>query len=257
MQHLTVIVMRNLCSVYVVFNGLVTAHLSFNFRTPTMNCFLKKLVFIKQYSSSFITCLSACTNHATPSFQKASRSNIQYTSVSRGGGAPGTPPPYKSSCIGLQKRQNAPFTFLVFTMFSIFPKYRFKSVIMRQSTSVFSKAAYSTPLDEVKTCPVFLIVVLNTRKRPCFKMISAVAYCFKYRQNTPFTVIVFIFCSSKAIKMSSEWTIHRHCFHFSFTVPNRSKYRQNEPFTVPVFNFSLKFHIVSSTVKIHHLPSRF
>ena len=137
-------------------------------------------------------------------FSKRQVGHISNTLAYPGGGAHPAPPPYTSSCIGLQKRQNAPFTFLVFTMFSIFPKYRFKSVIMRQSTSVFSKAAYSTPLDEVKTCPVFLIVVLNTRKRPCFKMISAVAYCFKYRQNTPFTVIVFIFCSSKAFKISSE-----------------------------------------------------
>ena len=126
-------------------------------------------------------------------------------------------------------------------MFSIFPKYRFKSVIMRQSTSVFSKAAYSTPLDEVKTCPVFLIVVLNTRKRPCFKMISAVAYCFKYRQNTPFTVIVFIFLLQFQIVPNTVRMNHLpSLFLFFFSaVPYCCTYRQNEPFTVLVVNISL------------------
>jgi len=76
----------------------------------------------------------------------------------------------------------------------------------------------------------------KTRKRPCFKMISAVPYRFKYRQNTPFTFLVFIFfCSSKSFNISPEWTTHRTCFHW----------------------FLLQFQIVPNTVRMNHLPSLF
>ena len=71
-------------------------------------------------------------------------------------------------------------------------------------------------------------------------MISAAPYRFKYRQNTPFTVLVFIFSAvPNRLKclQSEPYTVP--VFVFSFTVPNRPKYRQNELFTVPVFNFYL------------------
>ena len=65
---------------------------------------------------------------------------------------------------------------------------------------------------------------------------TAVPIRFKYRQNAPFSVLVFIFSLQ---------------FQIFF------KYRQNAPFSVLVFMFSLQFQIVSNTVRMHHLVSLF
>ena len=104
---------------------------------------------------------------------------------------------------------------------------------------------------------------------------------FECRQNAPFTVLVFIFslqfhivsntirmhhlpslfsfflCNSISFKIPSECTIYRPCFHFFSASPYRFKYRKNAPFTVLVYIFFLQFHIVSNTVRMHHLPSLF
>ena len=68
-------------------------------------------------------------------------------------------------------------------------------------------------------------------------MISAVRNHFKYSQNAPFIVLVFIFFSA---------------------VPNSFECRQNAPFSVLVFIFfSLQFQIVSNADRMHHLASLF
>ena len=72
---------------------------------------------------------------------------------------------------------------------------------MRQISEVPGlRAAYFTPLNEVKTGAVFLIAVLNI--------------------------------------VSKSVIIHAKTFWFSFAVTNRLKCLQNEPYTVLVFFFS-------------------
>ena len=86
---------------------------------------------------------------------------------------------------------------------------------------------------------------------------SAVPTRSKCRQNAPFIVldINLFHCSSKQYRMLSECTIQRPCFHFFFC---SFKCRQNALYLASLFSkCSLKFHIVSDTVRMHHLSSLF
>jgi len=83
-------------------------------------------------------------------------------------------------------------------------------VRMRQSTSLFSKvprlpATYFTPLDEVKTCAVFLIAVLNIVSKSV--IIHAKASLF---QND--------LCGTISFQIPSKYTINRPYFHFCSAV---------------------------------------
>ena len=81
---------------------------------------------------------------------------------------------------------------------------------MRQSTSLFSKvprlpATYFTPLDEVKTCAIFLIAVLNIVSKSV--IIHANASLF---QND--------LCGTISFQIPSKYTINRPYFHFCSAV---------------------------------------
>ena len=94
-----------------------------------------------------------------------------------------------------------------------------------------------------------------TRKRPCFKIIAAVPNRFKYRQNVPFTVFVFIVISAfpKLFQMQSECTVYRPCSHFCLQFQIVSNSVRMHALDALVLKHSLQFHNVSSTVRIHHL----
>ena len=133
-------------------------------------------------------------------------------------------PCFHKQCAFLNRfkyRQNAPFTVLVFI---ISPQFQIVSntARMHHLPSLFSLFLCNSKSFQIPSeCTIY---------RPCFHYFSAVPNCFKYRQNAPFIVLVFIFflCSSKSFQIPSECTIYRPCFHF----------------------FSLQFQIVSNTVRI-------
>ena len=116
---------------------------------------------------------------------------------------------------------------------------------MRQISEVPGlRAAYFTPLNEVKTGAVFLIAVLNIVSKSV--IIHAKASLF---QND--------LCSTISFQIPSKYTIYRPCFHF-FCSSKSFKCLQNEPYTPSLFSyFLLQFQMVSNTVRMNHLPSLF
>jgi len=138
-------------------------------------------------------------------------------------------------------------------MFSKYQKYRFKSVRMHQSTSLFSKKKSgiasarpsSHPLNEVKASAIFFIffylIAVSNIVSECVIM-HAKATLF---QND--------LCSSKSLQIASEVTIYRLLFFF-FHCSSKSFEIQSK---CTISNISLKFQIVSNTVRMHHLSSLF
>ena len=84
-------------------------------------------------------------------------------------------------------------------------------------------------------------------------------FFFKYRQNEPFIVLVFNIFSA----VPNSFECHQNApfsvlvFKMFSAVSNCFKCRQNAPLSVLVFKIYLKLHIVSDTVRMHHLASLF
>ena len=124
-------------------------------------------------------------------------------------------------------RQNAPFSVLVFKMFSAVP-----NIFERQNAP-------------------FTVLVFN--------MFYEVPYRIRCRQNAPFIVLVFESVSAvpNRFKFHQNAPFIVHVFKIVSAVPNRFKYRQNAPFSVFVFKIILRFRIVLNTVRMHPLLSLF
>ena len=123
---------------------------------------------------------------------------------------------------------NAPFTVLVFIFLQLqivsntirnhhLSSLFFKFICSSKSFLIPSECKIHRPCFQNCLCSSnsFQIPPECTSHRPCFKFFfSAVQYCFKYRQNAPFTFLVYILFPA---------------------VLNRFKYRQNAPFTTLLY----------------------
>ena len=145
-----------------------------------------------------------------------------------------------------KQRQNAPITVL------IFKHSRIAGAFLMKSKQVLF---FSLQFQKVSQC---------ARKRPCFKMISAVPNRFKNCQNAPFTVLVVIFSPKfqialNAVRMNHLPSMLSKCSVLIFFCSSQNSFRcrENAPFIVLVFKMCLQFQIVSNTLRMHHLLSLF
>ena len=87
---------------------------------------------------------------------------------------------------------------------------------------------------------------------------SSYSFKFKYRQNAPFSVLVFkkILCRSTSFQTSSQCTIYHLCFHFFLQFQFVSNIRMHV-LEILFSKDSCGLPIFSNTVRVHALETLF